>query len=192
MMSASWPSASGPVGDIDQVGGDHGGGAQHRERWQAPLHQRDKLVGVLAVRNGGGVGADRDFDAGLVGGQDRGPRFREHLGRFGLQFRGSVRDVHALRQIPCRHQERAALDHQRDRLVIDQEPVLDAVDARLDRVDHRLGAVRVRGDPHPTPMRLVDDRPQFLIRIVLRPGGPVNDITPPEQQTLISWAPCLI
>ena len=60
------------------------------------------------------------------------------------------------------------LDHQLDRLVVDQEPVLDAVDAGLDRVLDRVGAVRVRGDPQPAPVRLVDDRAQLLIRIVLR------------------------
>ena len=71
-----------------------------------------------------------------------------------------------------------------DRLVVHQEPVLDAVDAGFDGVLHRLGAVRVCGDPHPAPVRLVDDRPQFLVRIVLRTSLPVNDITPPETADL--------
>ena len=37
-----------------------------------------------------------------------------------------------------------------------------------DGVLDRLGAVRVRGDPQPAPVRLVDDRAQLLVRIVLR------------------------
>ena len=60
------------------------------------------------------------------------------------------------------------LDHRRDRLVVDQEAVLDAVDTGRDGVLDRIGAVRVRGDAQPAPVRLVDDRAQFLVRIVLR------------------------
>ena len=60
------------------------------------------------------------------------------------------------------------LDHHRDRVVVDQEAVLDAVDTGRDRVLDRVGAVRVRGDAQPAPVRLVDDRAQLLIRIMLR------------------------
>ena len=60
------------------------------------------------------------------------------------------------------------LDHHRDRFVVYQEPVLDAVDAGLDRMFDGVGAVRVRGDAQSAPMRLVDDRPQLFIRIMLR------------------------
>ena len=60
------------------------------------------------------------------------------------------------------------LDHRCDRLVVDQEAVLDAVDAGRDRMLDRVGAVRVRGDAQPAPVCLVDDRAQLLVRIVLR------------------------
>jgi len=42
------------------------------------------------------------------------------------------------------------LDHRRDRLVVDEEAVLDAVDAGVDRVPDRFGAVCVRGDAQPS------------------------------------------
>ena len=38
----------------------------------------------------------------------------------------------------------------------------------VDGVLDRLGAVGVRGDPQAAPVRLVDDRAQLLVRIVLR------------------------
>jgi hypothetical protein len=37
-------------------------------------------------------------------------------------------------------------DHRCDRLVVDQEAVLDAIDTRGDGMLDRVGAVRVRGD----------------------------------------------
>ncbi len=59
-------------------------------------------------------------------------------------------------------------DHRRDRLVIDEEAVLDAVDPGRDSVLDRVSAVGVGGDAQPAPVRLVDDRAQFFIRIMLR------------------------
>ena len=36
---------------------------------------------------------------------------------------------------------------------------------------HRVGAMGVRGDPQPAPVRLVDDRAQLLVGVVLGAGG---------------------
>jgi hypothetical protein len=79
-----------------------------------------------------------------------------------------MRDVHALGQPAGGHQERAVLDHQRDRLIIDEKTVLDAVDPGLHRVLDRVGAVGVCGDPQPAPVCLIDDSAQLLVRIMLR------------------------
>ena len=46
--------------------------------------------------------------------------------------------------------------------------MLDAVDPRGDSVFDRVGAVGVGGDAQPAPVRLVDDRAQLLVRIMLR------------------------
>ena len=46
--------------------------------------------------------------------------------------------------------------------------MLDAVDSACDGVLDRLGPVGVCGDPQAPSVRLVDDGPQFLVRIVLR------------------------
>src|SRR6476660_2603748 len=43
---------------VDQVRGDDGGCTQHRGGWHAPVDECDEFVGVLAVRDGGRVGAD--------------------------------------------------------------------------------------------------------------------------------------
>ncbi len=48
--------------------------------------------------------------------------------------------------------------------------MLDAVDTARDRVLDRFRPVRVRGDAQPAPVRLVDDRAQLLVRIVLCAG----------------------
>ena len=88
---------------------------------------------------------------------------REHLGRLVLKLFRSVRYVHRLGQPAGRHQEPVIVDQHLDGLVIHQKPVLDAVDAGFDGVLHRFGAVRVCRDAQPAPMRLVDDRTQFLI-----------------------------
>ncbi len=58
-------------------------------------------------------------------------------------------------------------DHRGDRLVIDEKAVLDAVDPGGDSVLDRVGAVGVGGDAQPAAVRLVDDRAQLLVRIVL-------------------------
>ena len=62
------------------------------------------------------------------------------------------------------------LHHRRDRVVVDEEAVLDAVDAGGDGVADRVGTVGVGRDAQSATVCLVDDRPQFLVRIVLRAG----------------------
>src|SRR5689334_21250472 len=54
------------VTDIDQVGGDDRGRAQHRGGRHAPVDQRDELVGVAAVWDRGCVGAYGDLYPGFV------------------------------------------------------------------------------------------------------------------------------
>ena len=85
----------------------------------------------------------------------------------GAAFEVSMR----LRQVRGGDDERAALEHELLRLLAHQRRVLDAVDARLDRGPDPLVTVRVRGDPHAASMRLVDDRPQLLVGVVLRARG---------------------
>ncbi len=97
----------------------------------------------------------------------RRARLREHLGGLVLQLLRRLRDVHRLGQPSGGHQEPVVVDEHLDRLVVHQEAVLDAVDAARDGVLDRLGAVGVRGHPQPAPVRLVDDGPQLLVRIVL-------------------------
>src|SRR5690242_9523250 len=46
---------------VDQVGCHHRRSAQHRRGRHAPIHQRDELIGVLAVRDRRSVGADGDL-----------------------------------------------------------------------------------------------------------------------------------
>ena len=77
---------------------------------------------------------------------------------------GCCGDVPVLGERVGRHEERAGVDQPLDRVVGDHEPVLDAVDAGVDRGVHRGVAVAVRGDPQPAPVRLVGDRGELLGR----------------------------
>jgi hypothetical protein len=81
-----------------------------------------------------------------------------------------VRDVETFREVARGHEEGPALDHQPHRRLAHERPVLDAVDARLHGRANSLIAVRVRGDLDSAPVRLVDDRAQLLVGVVLRPG----------------------
>ena len=100
----------------------------------------------------------------------RGPR--EHLGRLGLQLGRGVRHVHAVGEVRGRDEERAALDHEVERLVARERAVLDAVDAGLDRGADAVVAVRVRRDLEPGAVRLVGDRRELLVASTAarRPG----------------------
>lgn len=75
--------------------------------------------------------------------------------------------VHCVGKTCSGDQPRAVLHHLIDRVVVDEESVLDAVDTRCNCVAHRLGAVRVRRDLQAAPVCLVDYRAQLLIGIVL-------------------------
>ena len=70
--------------------------------------------------------------------------------------------------------------------------MLDAVDAGLDGRPDRIRAVRVRRDPQPAPVRLIDDGAQLLVGVVLRAGRPGGRHDPARGHTLMSRAPCLI
>ena len=78
------------------------------------------------------------------------------------------------------------LDHQLDRLVAGEEAVLDAVDAGADAGADARRRRGVRGDLDAGAVRLVDDRVELLVGVLLRAGGPLCDITPPDADTLMS------
>src|SRR5215469_5366297 len=65
-------------------------------RGHAACHQRGQFPGVVAVRDGGGVGAAGYLDAGGDGPGEHGPGAGEHLGRFLLEFRCGAGDVHGV------------------------------------------------------------------------------------------------
>ena len=64
------------------------------------------------------------------------------------------------------------LDHHLDRVVARERAVLDAVDAGPDARPDAGVAVRVRGDLEPGAVRLVDDRRELLVGVLLRAGEP--------------------
>jgi hypothetical protein len=74
-------------------------------------------------------------------------------------------------EIRRRDKERAALDHQVERRVARERAVLDAVDARLDRGTDPVVAVCVGRNLEAGAMRLVGDRRQLLVGVLLRTRG---------------------
>ncbi len=160
-----------PVVRVDQLGRVDRRRPQHLQRFHAPLDERDHLLGAPPVRDRLRVRAHRDADAGLCGPGDDGAGVREHLGGLGAQFGRGPGHIHAVDQRGRRDEEGAAFCHQLDGLVVQQEAVLDAVDARLHRSPHRVGPVRVRGHLEAAPVGLVDDGTQLRVGVALRAGG---------------------
>src|SRR5215470_18021127 len=130
-------------------------------------HQRGQFPGVVAVRDRGGVGAAGYLDAGGDGPGEHGPGAGEHLGRFLLQLRRGAGDVHGVGEVGGRHQERAVVGHHLEGVVAGEEAVLDAVDPGPAGCPHRCVAYRVGGDADAGPVRLVGDRLQFLVGVLL-------------------------
>ena len=76
--------------------------------------------------------------------------------------------------------------------VVDEGAVLDGVDAGAHRALGGLGAVRVRGRLAAERVRLVDQRVELGLRELRRVDLSVSESTPPEAQTLMTSAPCLM
>ena len=64
--------------------------------------------------------------------------------------------------------------------------MLDAVDSGTEARADAGVAVRVRGNPDAGSVRLVDDRGQLLIGVLLAPAAELNDMTPPDAEILIT------
>ena len=69
------------------------------------------------------------------------------------------------------YQERAALLHHPDGLIVEKGPVLDRVDAGADRHLCACGAVGVSGSALVQPVCLVDDGVHFRLRYLRRVDG---------------------
>ena len=173
MTSASSPASSRPRSSTSMSSAATVVAA--RMAWSGVMPRSTSAISSLALRPWGMAGAsvpqaifaprvDRLADRLL------GPR--EHLGRLGLQLGGGVRGVHAVGQVGRRHEEGAPLDHQVQGLVGHERAVLDAVDAGLDGGADAVVAVGVGRDPQPGAVRLVDDRRQLLVGVLLRAGRP--------------------
>ena len=124
-------------------------------------------LALLPVRDRGRIGAARDAGTALDRLLDGLPGAREHLGGLGLELGRRVRHVHAVGEVGGRHEERAALDEQLQGLVAHQRAVLDAVEAGLDRRADAVVTVGVRRDLEPGAVRLVGDRGELLVRVLL-------------------------
>ena len=173
MMSASRPGASRPRSStsmssaLDTVAARSACAGRH-----AAVDHRPQLLGVVAVGDRGRVGAARDLHAGRDRLPEHGARPREHLGRLRLQLGCRPRHVEPLGQVAGRDEERAVLDHHPDRVVARERAVLDAVDARRDAGADAGVTVRVGRDLEPGAVRLVDDRRELLVGVLLRAREP--------------------
>src|SRR3954471_9156603 len=130
---------------------------RHAER----RHQR-QLAEVGAVRADAGVGAHRDAHAGLRGAGHRGVVHLldgDGLGQHRLGQRRPAGD--RLEDRPGRrqrgHQPGAPLEHEVDRLLVEEDAVLDRADPGADRGLDAGGALRVRHHRHARGLRLLDE-----------------------------------
>ena len=153
---------------LDQLGADDRRRAKRLHRRHPPRHQRAQLLGVLAVRYRGRVGAagDPDTRGDRLGQHRLGPR-EDVLGLL-AQLRGDAVDRHRLGEVGGRHQERAVVDHHLNRLVGGEEAVFDAVDTGPDACPNRAVPDRMCGHPHTGPVCLVGDRGELVVGVLLR------------------------
>jgi len=105
------------------------------------------------------------------------------------QFRRDPVDRHRLGQIRGGDQEGAVIDHHLDRVVGSQETVLNTVDPGTNTSPDRGVADGVRGDPHAGAVGFIGDRGELGVGVLLGAGAVLCDITPPDADTLISFAP---
>ena len=83
-----------------------------------------------------------------------------------------MRHVHAIGEVRGRDEERAPLHHEIERGVARKRAVLDAVDARFDGRTNARVAVRVRSDLEAGAVRLVGDRRELFVAVLLRTSRP--------------------
>ena len=142
--------------DAEQLGGAHGRGLQRLRRRESPARQPGHLLGIgLPVLADSGVAAEGDahpvfcaFRIHLRPGLPRGDRFlRDRRGELLLQQGGGARRI----EDGPRDEEHPLLLHQRQRVRLEEGPVLDGVDTGLDR--HASRARRRGSAPRPSGPR---------------------------------------